>query len=102
MIYKLIVPGAVEEVEEIRVLEWHRQEGQAVAAGELIVELETDKAVVEVRVAQPVVLRRIVRQAGEWQAVGSPLAFFSDAAGEDVPADAAESCEPLEVEFEVS
>lgn len=59
MIYLLAVPGPIEDVEEVRVLEWHGEPGHAFAAGDLIVELETHKALVEVRAGQPGVMRRI-------------------------------------------
>ena len=38
MIYQLVVPGQVEDVEEMRVLEWHGEVGRVFAEGELIVE----------------------------------------------------------------
>ena len=101
MLYKLIVPGPIEDVEEVRVLEWHGAPGRAFARDELIVELETHKALVEVRAGQPGVLRQIICADGDWQALGAPLAIFSDAADEPMPGPADE-IEPLWVEFEVS
>jgi pyruvate/2-oxoglutarate dehydrogenase complex dihydrolipoamide acyltransferase (E2) component len=86
MIYVLAVPGPIEDVEEVRVLEWHRPEGHLFAPGELVVELETHKALVEVRAGQGGVLRRIVCAEGAWQDVGKTLALFSDAPGEPMPA----------------
>jgi pyruvate/2-oxoglutarate dehydrogenase complex dihydrolipoamide acyltransferase (E2) component len=84
MIYLLAVPGPIEDVEEVRVLEWHGEPGRSFPVGELIVELETHKALVEVRAGQPGVLRRIICAAGEWQAVGKPLALLSDTQEEDL------------------
>ncbi len=84
MIYLLAVPGPIEDVEEVRVLEWHGEPGRSFHPGELVVELETHKALVEVRAAQPGVLRRIICAAGDWQAVGKPLALLSDNPGEDL------------------
>lgn len=88
MFYQLTVPGPMEDVEETRVLEWHCQEGSVVALGELLVELETDKAVVEIRSRQAGVLRRIVCQVGKWAKIGEPIAMISDAAEEPVPEEA--------------
>lgn len=101
MFYVLSVPGAVEEVEEVRVLEWHGQVGRAFAPGELVVELETHKALVEVRAGQAGVLRRIETAEGDWQAIGQPLALLSDSAEEPAP-DATEGLSVLQVSFEVS
>jgi pyruvate/2-oxoglutarate dehydrogenase complex dihydrolipoamide acyltransferase (E2) component len=101
MLYKLIVPGPIEDVEEVRVLEWHGVCGRAFVRDDLIVELETHKALVEVRAGQSGVLRQIVCREGDWQALGEPLALFSDDADEPLPKEAG-SLASLLVEFEVS
>ncbi len=102
MLFKLIVPGPIEDVEEIRVLEWHRAEGATVQPGELLVELETNKAVVEVRPIQPGILRRILAREGDWQALGCPLALFSETPDEPLPESPEGVVEVLPVEFEVN
>ena len=99
MIYALAVPGPIEDVEELRVLEWHGAPGTRYAAGELIVELETHKAVVEVRAGRPGVLRAILCPAGEWQSVGRTLALLGDDADEPLPA--ADAATTFDVAFEV-
>jgi len=101
MIYKLIVPGPIEDAEEIRVLEWRAAAGQRFAVGDLIVELETHKAVVEVRAGRPGVLRRTLCEPGDWRAVGAPLALLSDSGEEPLPA-TAEELEAWPVDFEVN
>jgi pyruvate/2-oxoglutarate dehydrogenase complex dihydrolipoamide acyltransferase (E2) component len=101
MIYALAVPGPIEDVEEVRVLEWHGQPGRAFAPGELVVELETHKALVEVRAGQAGVLRQILCAEGDWQAVGAPLALLSDDEAEALPA-ALDDLAAMPVEFEVS
>jgi pyruvate/2-oxoglutarate dehydrogenase complex dihydrolipoamide acyltransferase (E2) component len=101
MIYLLAVPGPIEDVEEVRVLEWHGEPGRSFESGELVVELETHKALVEVRAGQPGILRQIICAAGDWQAVGKPLALLSDRPDEDLTG-LAEGLPPLPVEFEVS
>jgi pyruvate/2-oxoglutarate dehydrogenase complex dihydrolipoamide acyltransferase (E2) component len=101
MIYILAVPGPIEDVEEVRVLEWHGEPGRSFAVGELVVELETHKALVEVRAGQAGVLRRIICGAGDWQAVGRPLALLSDAPNEELT-NSAEDLPVLPVDFEIS
>src|ERR1019366_1375701 len=49
MLWKLVVPGPIEDVDELRILEWQGEIGRRFDKGALIVELETHKAVVEVR-----------------------------------------------------
>ena len=97
----LAVPGPIEDVEEVRVLEWHGEPGRVFTAGELVVEFETHKALVEVRAGQSGVLRKLLCEAGDWQAIGLPVALFSDAEDEPVP-DETEGLAALTVDFEVS
>ncbi|GBQ87161.1 hypothetical protein AA13595_2090 [Gluconacetobacter johannae DSM 13595] len=101
MIYQLSVPAAVPGVEEIRILEWHGGAGSTFAPGDLIVELETHKAVVEVRAGQAGVLREIKAEPGDWCAVGLRLALFSDSADEPLPEGDATATDIL-VDFEVT
>lgn len=100
MIYQLLVPGPVEDVEEVRILEWHGAPGAAFAPGDLVVELETHKALVEVRAGRASILRTVVCAEGDWQRIGAPLAVFSDTDDEPVPEDAAALAE-LAVTFEI-
>jgi pyruvate/2-oxoglutarate dehydrogenase complex dihydrolipoamide acyltransferase (E2) component len=101
MIYLLAVPGPIEDVEEVRVLEWHGEPGHVFAKGDLIIELETYKALVEVRAGQLGVLRKILSHAGDWQGTGKPLALLSDDLEEALP-EAIENMAALLVEFEIS
>jgi pyruvate/2-oxoglutarate dehydrogenase complex dihydrolipoamide acyltransferase (E2) component len=100
LIYQLVVPGPVDDVDEMRVLEWHGEVGQVFAAGELIVELETYKAAVEVRSGQRGVLRSVLSPAGAWQSIGKPLALFSDDPAESLPT-SADALAPWLVDFAV-
>jgi len=101
MIYQLSVPAAVPGVEEIRILEWHGEPGTAFATGDLIVELETHKAIVEVRAGQAGVLRSTLAAPGDWRAVGLRLALFGDDSEEALP-EADAKAEDLLVEFDVT
>ena len=101
MIYNLVVPGPIEDVEEVRILEWHGEVGATFALDELIVEFETHKALVEVRAGQHGILRAILVAAGGWQALGQPLAVFSDSADESIDA-SVDGSRPMSVEFEIS
>jgi pyruvate/2-oxoglutarate dehydrogenase complex dihydrolipoamide acyltransferase (E2) component len=101
MIWKLVVPGPIENVDELRVLEWHGDVGRKFVKGELIVELETHKAVVEVRAGQPGILRRVLCEAGNWEKIGSPLAVLSDDPAEPLPT-SMEALAPWVVDFEIT
>lgn len=101
MIRKLSVPGPIEDVEELRVLMWHGGEGTAFAQGALVVELETHKAVVEVRAGRAGVLRKILCEAGAWEKPGNALALMGDDADEPLPA-STDALDTYEVDFELT
>jgi pyruvate/2-oxoglutarate dehydrogenase complex dihydrolipoamide acyltransferase (E2) component len=85
LLYRLVIPGPIEDVYEARVLEWHGVENHAFAPGDLMIELETHKAVIEVRAGQHGILRAILCRAGEWQKIGEPLGILSNKADETLP-----------------
>ena len=98
MTYTLVVPGPLEDVDEVRVLEWHGEPGRRFERGDVIVELETHKAIVEVRAAQTGILRHIVHAEGAWQRLGEPLAILSDDADEPL----SDAHALLQVEFQIT
>ena len=48
MIVDVTVPVLAESVPDATLLDWSKQIGEAVAEGEVLIELETDKVVLEV------------------------------------------------------
>ncbi len=76
------VPMLAESVLEATVGRWLKREGDRVATGEPVVELETDKVNAEVPADQPGVLQQIVRQEGEVVRPGDVLAILSETAEE--------------------
>jgi pyruvate dehydrogenase E2 component (dihydrolipoamide acetyltransferase) len=101
MLYKLVVPN-MEGVGEVRVLAWHKGEGELAAEGDLVVELETDKALLEVRAPSRCALRRILFEVGAWSPVGAPLAVLSDTAEEAMGDLLPESLTAIGARFESS
>jgi multifunctional 2-oxoglutarate metabolism enzyme len=71
---QVTLPGMGESVREGTVLEWHKQEGDPVAADETLVEVSTDKVDAEVPAPVAGTLSRIVAPEGETVAVGAVLA----------------------------
>jgi pyruvate/2-oxoglutarate dehydrogenase complex dihydrolipoamide acyltransferase (E2) component len=88
MIYRLAAPPTIEDNDAVRILEWHRAAGERIAAGELLVELETHKALVEVRATHAAYLRAIRCPEGEWCPLGGELALLSDTSDELLTMDA--------------
>jgi 2-oxoglutarate decarboxylase len=71
---QVTLPGMGESVREGTILEWHKQEGDAVAADETLVEVSTDKVDAEVPAPIAGILVKIHAAAGDTVAVGSVLA----------------------------
>ena len=60
MAIELRLPRMSEEMQEGTVIRWLKQEGDAVAKGEPVVEVETEKVIVEVEAPEDGVLLQIV------------------------------------------
>ena len=76
----ILVPEVGESIVDARVAKWLRKEGDAVAAGDPLVELETDKIDVEVSAPHAGVLSRIDRKDGEDVKVGEVLGVLDESA----------------------
>jgi 2-oxoglutarate dehydrogenase E2 component (dihydrolipoamide succinyltransferase) len=76
----IVVPEVGESIVDARIAKWLRHEGDVVAAGDPLVELETDKIDLEVSAPQAGVLSRIARQDGEDVKVGEVLGVIEEAA----------------------
>src|SRR3712207_7068802 len=72
------VPTLGESVTEATVAAWLKQEGDAVEAGEPLVELETAKVNVDVAAERSGVLSKIQRAAGETVQPGDVLAVVTE------------------------
>jgi 2-oxoglutarate dehydrogenase E2 component (dihydrolipoamide succinyltransferase) len=84
------VPEMGESVVSARVARWLKQEGERIAAGEPVVELETEKVDLEVTAEQDGVLRTILHREGDDVRIGEPLGTLEDSAPEPKEAAGAE------------
>ncbi|MDD5034886.1 MAG: 2-oxoglutarate dehydrogenase complex dihydrolipoyllysine-residue succinyltransferase [Methylococcaceae bacterium] len=73
---KVTTPLLPESVQDARLLEWRRQPGEAVTRGETLVEMETDKVVLDVPAPIDGVLLRILHAEGDIVTGGIPLALI--------------------------
>src|SRR5688572_19666708 len=94
----IVVPTLGESVVEARVAKWLKQEGQAVTAGEPVVELETEKIDLEVSAEVTGVLSSITRREGEDVKIGEVLGVVTEGAAAAAPsaAPAADAATPAE------
>ncbi|HVB59072.1 MAG TPA: dihydrolipoamide acetyltransferase family protein [Candidatus Acidoferrales bacterium] len=82
-----IVMPALELMQETgKVVSWRKKEGEKVAQGEILLEIETDKAVVEVEALAGGILAGVKAQPGDVIPVGHTIAWLVQP-GEAVPED---------------
>jgi 2-oxoglutarate dehydrogenase E2 component (dihydrolipoamide succinyltransferase) len=78
MSVEIRVPELGESIVDAVVANWLKHEGDAVNAGDALVELETDKINVEVSAEQGGVLQHITKQEGDVVAVGDVLGIIGE------------------------
>ena len=89
-------PELAESVAEATLLDWQKQPGDAVAEGEILVSVETDKIVLEVYAPQGGVLQEILKKEGDSVVSDEPLARIDEtaqAASAPAPAPAPKAAE---------
>ena len=87
MIHEVTMPAMGADMTEGTVVKWLKSEGDEVARGDKLAEIETDKTVVEMEAYNAGILRRIVLGDGTKAPVGSLLAYIGDAEDELPEAD---------------
>ena len=80
------VPPLGESIVEATVSKWLKKEGNAVAAGDTVVELDTDKITVEVPALKPGVLAKQAKKEGDVVHVDDELGSIDESATAGVPA----------------
>lgn len=78
MATKVRMPKLSDTMEEGVILRWTRKEGEEVAPGQIIAEVETEKAIMEVEANEKGILRKILVPEGETALVGAPIAIISE------------------------
>lgn len=74
----ITMPKLSDTMEEGTVLRWYKQVGEQVEKGEVLAEVETDKADMELEAESSGVLQEIKVKEGEAAAVGAVLAVLAD------------------------
>jgi pyruvate dehydrogenase E2 component (dihydrolipoamide acetyltransferase) len=90
MITKVVLAKLSPTMEEGTVVKWSRKEGDAVRAGDVLAEIETDKANMEMEAPGPGVLRKVLVPAGGKAPVGALIGVIADP-DEDIAALLAEA-----------
>ncbi|WP_025157814.1 dihydrolipoamide acetyltransferase family protein [Leifsonia aquatica] len=78
----ILMPRLSDTMTEGAIAAWHKKPGDPVAPGDLLVEIETDKALMEQEAYDAGVLAEILVPAGENVAIGTPIARLDDGGGD--------------------
>jgi len=74
-------------MDEGRLIAWHKKEGDSVEKGEVLFEVETDKANMEIEASASGIVRRILLAADATAPVATVIALIADTVDEPLPAD---------------
>jgi pyruvate dehydrogenase E2 component (dihydrolipoamide acetyltransferase) len=78
MLSKITMPSGGTNTDQLLVVSWKKNAGDAVKRGDILLEVETDKAVLEVEsFAQGTLLKRVVEE-GSYGTVGDVIAYIGD------------------------
>lgn len=77
---ELKVPTVGESITEVHIANWHVKEGDYVAPDAAVVELETDKATVDVPAPAGGIVRKVLKAAGQSAQVGEVIGIIEEAA----------------------
>ena len=75
---EIVMPRLSDSMEEGTILTWMKQEGDAVAVGDELVEIETDKANMAYESDVAGTLTQVLAEEGDTLAIGSPIAVVGD------------------------
>ena len=80
----ITMPALSPTMESGSIAAWLKKEDEALAAGEVLAEIETDKATAEFEFLEDGYLRRILLAPGIEVPVGTPIAIFAEDLEEDI------------------
>ncbi len=85
MTIEIKVPQLPESVSDATLIAWHKNAGEAVARGENLVDLETDKVVLEVPAPAAGTIAKILIENGATVVAGDVLAILEEGEGKAAP-----------------
>jgi 2-oxoglutarate dehydrogenase E2 component (dihydrolipoamide succinyltransferase) len=92
MVHELKIPQSGESIQEVQIGQWLKEEGQWVQRDETVVELETDKASLDLPAPVAGLLTKVLKKNGEEAEIGETIAII-DPDGQQ-PDESAEEAKP--------
>jgi pyruvate dehydrogenase E2 component (dihydrolipoamide acetyltransferase) len=90
---RVVMPKLTDTMEEGVVLKWKKHEGDTVAAGDVLAEIETDKAVMDLEAFASGVLRKVMVNEGQTVKAGALIGIIAES-DEDIQAALKEKIAP--------
>ncbi len=84
MIHKIILPKLGTNMDKAKIVLWTKKENDRVSKGDILVEVETDKAVFQVESENAGYLRKILFKEGENVSITKTIAIVSDSMSDDI------------------
>lgn len=84
MPFTLTMPKLSPTMEDGMIVKWHKKEGEQIVAGDLLLEIATDKATVEHNALDEGWLRKIIVPEGGQASVNQPIAICTENAEESI------------------
>jgi len=78
MLQKITMPPGGQNTDQLTVVKWHKQEGDAVKRGDVLMEIETDKATLEAESFAQGTLLKVLVIEGETAFVGDVVAYVGE------------------------
>lgn len=100
MSLEILVPSLPESVSDATLATWHKKPGEFVNKNDNLVDLETDKVVLEIPAPESGVLTEIIQQDGATVVAGELLALLEVQSAEGASSDAADSSQDEVVALE--
>jgi len=79
MDYKVVMPRLSDSMDEGQLIEWKIRPGDMVKNGDVIAEVESDKAVMEIQTFKSGTVKELLIEPGSTVAVGTPMAVIETA-----------------------
>lgn len=87
MLKKILMPSGGQTTDEMLILKWNKNQGDVIKRGDILFEIETDKASMSVESFTDGILLGIIYKEGDMVKTGETVAFIGDA-GDLIPEEA--------------
>jgi 2-oxoglutarate dehydrogenase E2 component (dihydrolipoamide succinyltransferase) len=77
---EVVVPRVGESITEVRLGDWRKSPGEAVASDEVLIELESEKATFDLPAPSAGVLLKVLKEGGSTAAIGEAIAIIDESA----------------------